>query len=235
MESDKYTKGSAKAKSRTLMHTHIKSLLGIIVFCILLLISPQGYSQMLKSNEKLHFGISIGGACNTTLPSKGPWKFESNVTKIGVTGGAFFQFNFAKRFFVHLELNISGRRLSATGLSSDTSRLNFDLYYHYTNIDVPIGLGFSFFPAGSSFNVSFLACAVLGLPQDNKKQISVNRQDIDRTIKTANIGGLLELRMKYNFVFLSFRYSFSGTDLFKYRQQAFKTGTFSFMLGFQII
>lgn len=208
-----------------------------MVFILLLWLPWQGHSQILQStgNEKLHFGITIGGACNTTFARKGPWQFDASTTKIGVTGGAFFQYDFAKRFFVHFELNISGRQLSANGISSDTSRKNFDLSYHYTNINVPVGLGVSFFPASSPFNVSFLACAVLGLPQDNKKQISVNQQDIVKSIYGVNIGAMAELRIKYNFIFLGFRYEFSGTDMFKYRQQAFKTGTFSFMLGFQII
>lgn len=215
----------------------MKSSFSGILFCFLLLMPFYGQSQMLQStgNEKLHFGITIGGACNTTLPRKGPWSFTSSPTKIGVTGGAFFQYDFAKRFFVHFELNISGRQLAANGISSDTSRKNFDLSYHYTNINVPVGLGVSFFPASNPFNVSFIACAVLGLPQDNKKQISVNQQDITKSIYSVNIGAMAELRIKYNFIFLGFRYEFSGTDMYKYRQQAFKTGTFSFMLGFQII
>ncbi|MCM1042470.1 MAG: outer membrane beta-barrel protein [Bacteroides sp.] len=192
---------------------------------------------MLKSagDEKLHFGLSIGGACNTTFPVSGPWRFDAKETKIGFTGGAFFELDFAKRFFAHFEVNISGRRLLANGISADTALGNFDLSYHYTNINVPLGLGVSFFPASNPFNVSFIACAVVGFPQYNKSQINVSRQDVEKQLQVVNVGGLAELRLKYEFAFLAFRYEFSGMNLFKYRQQAFKTGTFSFMLGFQII
>lgn len=219
------------------MQMYIKSSFSRLIFPLLLLLPYLGSGQILKSagDEKLHFGLSIGGACNTTFPASGPWHFDAPHTKIGFTGGAFFELDFAKRFFAHFEANISGRRLLANGSSSDTSRGNFDLSYLYTNINIPLGLGVSFFPASNAFNVSFIACAVVGLPQYNKRQISVNRQDVERSLKTVNIGGLAELRLKYEFIFLAFRYEFSGTDLFKYRQQAFKTGTFSFMLGFQII
>ena len=219
------------------MQMYIKSSFFRLLFCLLLLAPCRVWGQMLKSagDENLHFGLSIGGACNTTFPASGAWHFGAPQTKIGVTGGAFFQLDFAKRFFAHFEVNISGRRLLANGTSSDTSFRNFDLSCHYTNINVPLGLGVSFFPASNPFNVSFIACAVVGLPQYNKSQISVNRQDVEKSLNIVNIGGLAELRLKYEFIFLAFRYEFSGTALFKYRQQAFKTGTFSFMLGFQII
>lgn len=219
------------------MQKYIKSSFCRFAPVFLLLLPAFASGQMLKSagSEKLHFGITVGGACNSTFPSSGAWQFGPAQTKIGVTGGAFFQFDFAKRFFAYFELNVSGRRLAADGISSDTAYGDFKLSCHYTDINVPVGLGISFFPASSSFNASFLACATVGLPQENKKQITVNRQDIEKGILTVNVGVMAELRFKYDFVFLAFRYEFSGTDMFKYRRQAFKTGTFSFLLGFQII
>ena len=218
------------------MQMYIKSLFSRLLL-FLLLIPCQVSAQMLKSagDENLHFGLSVGGACNTTFPTAGAWHFDNRQTKIGFTGGAFFELDFAKRFFAHFEVNISARRLLANGSSADTNLRNYDLSIHYTNINVPLGLGVSIFPAPSQFNVSFIACAVLGLPQYNKSQISVNRQDVEHSLQVINVGALAEVRFKYEFIFLAFRYEFSGMDLFRYKHQAFKTGTFSFMLGFQII
>lgn len=191
-----------------------------------------------EDNEKFHFGISIGGACNTTFPSKGAWTFNNNQTKLGFSGGASFECDFAKRFFAYFEASVSTRHLLANGFSTDTALGNFDLAYQYTNINVPIGIGMSLFPVSEPFNVSLIAGAVVGLPQINKSTLTVNMQDVNgqtAPMNTINLGAMAEVRVKYNFVFLSLRYEFSGTDVFNYREQAFKTGTFSFLFGFQII
>lgn len=187
-----------------------------------------------RANDNMHFGLTIGGACNTTFPAQGPWDFRAPQTKIGVGGGAYFQMDFAKRFFAYLELGISDRKLSANGISADTAYGNYDLSCSYTNISAPVGIGVNLFPSSSSFNASVIACAVVGLPQENKSEISIKNQNIDKRLNPVNIGAMLELRLRYEFVFLSFRYEFSGTNVFKYPDLPFKTGTFSFFLGFQI-
>ncbi|MDE7071770.1 MAG: hypothetical protein K2O66_00205, partial [Bacteroidales bacterium] len=123
-----------------------------IVFLAFLPVSAYGQIVKASANEKIHFGLAIGGACNTTFPMSDGWTFAPPQTKIGVSGGAYFEFDFAKRFFVHVEANISSRRLLATGTSSDTARNNYDLSCQYTNISVPLGIGYTFFPAESRFN-----------------------------------------------------------------------------------
>lgn len=211
------------------------SLTGFFLVCGLFLPLP-ALTQTLgsKTNERMHFGVTIGGACNTTYPGSGAWDFRPAQTKIGVGGGAYFQMDFAKRFFAYLELGISDRKLLANSVSADTAYGNFDISCSYTHISAPIGIGINLFPEQSAFNTSIIAAAVVGLPQENKSEISVKDQNIEKRLNPVGIGAMLELRLRYEFVFLSFRYEFSGTNVFKYSDQAFKTGTFSFFLGFQI-
>lgn len=197
-------------------------------------LTPLQAQETPPRNDNIHFGLSIGGACNTTFAAPGPWSFDIPQTKIGVSGGAYFKYDFAKRFFAHIELNISSRKLSANGSSADTTRNNFDLSYQYTNISAPIGIGVSFLPNSSKMNASLTACVVVGMPQHNKSEISANYQDVEQAINPIGVGAMLNLRIQYSFVFLDFRYEFIGTPVFKYQNQAFRTGTFSFLLGFQI-
>lgn len=220
-------------KKHSLSKTVILSL--FILFPTLFLPSIVLCQTAYPENEKMHFGVTIGGACNTTFPyGNTPWTFEAPVTKIGVSGGAYFEYDFSKRFFAHLELNISGRRLLGHGSCADTAFGNYDIDYHYTNITTPIGIGFSIFPHKNSFNASILACVIAGMPQHNESEISIAQQNIDHVINPIGVGGMVELRLRYEFIFLSFRYELMGTPVFKYQEQAFRTGTFSFFLGFQI-
>lgn len=221
--------------TQTFKASKIRGLLFFFLFFSLFHASAYGQIVKASANEKIHFGLSIGGACNTTFPMSDGWKFAPAQTKIGVSGGAYFEFDFAKRFFVHIEANISSRRLLASGFSADTTRNNYDIAFQYTNISVPLGVGVSFFPAESRFNAAFILGPIVGMPQENKSQISVNRQDVLKSMRYIHIGLMAELRMEYDFVFLAFRYEFSGTDLFKYQKQSFKTGTFNFLVGFKIL
>ncbi len=209
----------------------------LCLFFLLSILYTKVCGQIVKNseNDKIHFGLSIGGACNTTFPMSNAWRFDPAQTKIGISGGAYFEFDLPKRFFVHIEANISSRRLLASGFSSDTSRNNYDLSVQYTHISIPLGVGYSFFPAESRFNTAFILGPIMGMPQENKSQISVNRQDVVKSMRYIHIGIMAELRLQYDFMFLAFRYEFSGTDLFKYRNQSFKTGTFNFLVGFKII
>lgn len=207
-----------------------------IPLCFLLLLPPCGFAQLVhtQGNENIHFGLSIGGAANTTIPSSGAWNFASPVTKVGVSGGAYFQVDFAKRFFGHFELNISDRKISASGHSSDTALGNYDISMTYTHIGVPLGVGVWLFPKTSDFNVSLTACALLNLPQAGKNEISVNNKNIDQNLRPVGVGALLQIDILYRFVFLSFRYEITGTPVFRYANQSFRTGTFDFLIGFKI-
>ncbi len=207
-----------------------------IPLCLLVFLPPCGSAQMVhtQGNENIHFGLTIGGAANTTLPSAGAWKFSSPVTKVGVSGGAYFQIDFAKRFFGHFELNISDRKLSASGLSSDTALGNYDISLTYTHIGIPLGVGVWLFPKTSDFNVSLAACALLNLPQEGKNEISVNNKNVDCHLRPVGVGAMLQVDILYRFVFFSFRYEITGTPVFRYANQGFRTGTFDFLLGFKI-
>ena len=207
-----------------------------IPLCFLFALAPCGFAQLVhtQGNENIHFGLSIGGAANTTIPSSGAWNFASPVTKVGVCGGAYFQVDFAKRFFGHFELNISDRKLSASGHSADTALGNYDISTTYTHIGVPLGVGVWLFPKTSDFNVSLTACALLKLPQAGKNEISVNNKNIDRNLSPVGVGAMLQIDIVYHFVFLSFRYEITGTPVFRYANQSFRTGTFDFLLGFKI-
>ncbi len=207
-----------------------------IPLCLLLTLAPCGSAQMVQTqgNGNIHFGLTIGGAANTTLPSSGAWKFASPVTKVGVSGGAYFQIDFAKRFFGHFELNISDRKLVASGLSADTALGNYDISMTYTHIGIPLGVGVWLFPKTSDFNASLTACALLNLPQEGKNEISVNNTNIDRHLRPVGVGAMLQVDLLYRFVFLSFRYEITGTPVFRYADQGFRTGTFNFLLGFKI-
>ena len=207
-----------------------------IPLCFLFALAPCGSAQLVhtQGNENIHFGLSIGGAANTTIPSSGVWNFASSPTKMGVSGGAYFQIDFAKRFFGHFELNISDRKLSASGHSADTAFGNYDIALTYTHIGVPLGVGVWLFPQTSDFNISLTACALLNLPQEGKKEISVNNRNIERSISPVGVGAMLQIDLLYRFVFLSFRYEITGTPVFRYANQSFRTGTFDFLLGFKI-
>ncbi|MDE6694883.1 MAG: hypothetical protein K2J57_03515, partial [Bacteroidales bacterium] len=199
-----------------------------IPLCFLFALAPCGSAQLVhtQGNENIHFGLSIGGAANTTIPSSGVWNFASSPTKMGVSGGAYFQIDFAKRFFGHFELNISDRKLSASGHSADTAFGNYDIALTYTHIGVPLGVGVWLFPKTSDFNVSLTACALLNLPQEGKKEISVNNKNIDRNLSPVGVGAMLQIDILYRFVFLSFRYEITGTPVFRYANQSFRTGAF---------
>lgn len=209
-----------------------------LFLCFLLcggLCIPSAAQDFANAKEQgMHFGLTIGGSCNTGFPIPGAWDFPAPETKIGVAGGAYFQIDFAKRFFGHLEVGISDRKLIANGISSDTAYGNFSIDCAYTNISIPLGIGVSLFPNPSSFNASLLACAVIGLPQENKSQISVKDRNVVKRLNPVSIGAMLELRLRYEFIFIGFRYEFMATNTFKYAGQAFKTGSFGFFLGFQI-
>lgn len=195
-----------------------------------------GFAQLVhtQGNGNIHFGLSIGGSVNTPLLSSGPWKFSPVSSKIGVCGGAYFQIDFAKRFFGHFELNISDRKFSASGLSADTAFGNFDIAMSYTHIGVPLGVGVWLLPKTSDFNISLAACAVLDLPQETKNEISVRNQNVDRHLYPVGVGAMLQMDLLYRFFFLSLRYEITGTPVFKYAGQGFRTGTFHFLLGFKI-
>ena len=207
-----------------------------IPLCFLFAPAPCSFAQLVhtQGNGNIHFGLSIGGAATTTIPSSGAWNFASPVTKAGVSGGAYFQIDFAKRLFGHFELNISDRKISASGLSSDTAFGNYDIAMSYTHIGVPLGVGVWLLPKASDFNISLTACALLNLPQEGKKEISVNNKNVDRNLYPVGVGAMMQIDVVYRFVFLSLRYEITGTPVFRYANQGFRTGTFDFLLGFKI-
>ncbi|MEG1497810.1 MAG: outer membrane beta-barrel protein [Bacteroidales bacterium] len=192
-------------------------------------------SKAQQQSKNIHFGLSIGGIGTTTFPNVGPWNFDKNKTFMGVTGGAFFRYDFAKHFFVHGELSVSMRRIESKGFSMDTALGNFELSSKYTNIGVPLGIGYYFFPRGGPLNINILACAVLNFPQEKNINISIHKQNIAQNLQQITFGAMLDLGFRYKFISLDLRYEYECNNIIKIQNQKIYTGSFSFLVGFHIL
>lgn len=190
-------------------------------------------------SDDIHFGVQAGGGVHTTYPAKGtPWAFGKPETKVGFSGSAFFEWDFAKsrQWFLHMELGVGSARLQAAGHSEDTAYGDFTIKATYVDLVPAIGVGYRFWPRESTMNLTLTACVAGNFPSDRGSEpaITVNRQDIGDQPFCNSMGLRLECGLHYAFACLALRYEHELLSVMKVQGQKFGMGHFEFLLRFTI-
>lgn len=191
------------------------------------------------ASDDIHFGIQAGGGVHTAYPAKGtPWTFEKPKTKVGFSGSAFFEWDFAKsrQWFLHLELGVGSATLQAKGHSADTAYGDFDIKADYIDLVPAVGVGYRFWPRTSTMNLTLLACVVGNFPSNRggEPYISVNRQNLPDHPWLNSMGLRLECGLHYAFACLALRYEHELLPIMRVSGQKFTMGHFEFLLRFTI-
>lgn len=209
----------------------------ICVFCIA---SVRAQSTMVSTEAGvIHFGVQAGVGVHTTYLAKHtPWSFDSNKTKAGFSGGAFFDWDFEKsrQWYLHVELGVGSSTLQANGHSADTAYGNFEIKAPYVDLMPAIGVGYRFWPQTSDLNLT-LALSVMGnFPSDRGSEpaISINRQNIPDQPYLNSVGLRLECGLHYAFACLALRYEHEFLPIMRVSGQKFTMGHFECLLRFTI-
>jgi hypothetical protein len=197
------------------------------------------------NNERVHFGIGLGGNLTTTFPFNGNYTFNSIKTFVGFTGGGFFQYDFGrtKKWFFHGEINASFRKMQAESkrdFRGDTNYLS--LKRQYASISIPLGIGYRFNPSNDElFSMSVALLAALDLPcYPRIADITIGTDDVSQDVNSVLCSGILDVNFKYDFISLSLRYGFDALPVINVKNvdgagvQKLYTGNFTFQLNFHI-
>lgn len=214
----------------------------LLCFCMLFGLFAVGRAQstiVSTASDDIHFGIQAGGGVHTTYPAKGtPWTFEKPKTKVGFSGSAFFEWDFAKsrQWFLHLELGVGSATLQAKGHSADTAYGDFDIKAGYVDLVPAVGVGYRFWPRTSTMNLTLLACVVGNFPSNRGSEpyISINRQNVPDQPWLNSMGLRLECGLHYAFACLALRYEHELLPIMRVSGQKFTMGHFEFLLRFTI-
>lgn len=211
-----------------------------LFFCAFCALTVQAQSTMVSTvSDDIHFGIQAGGGVHTTYPAKHtPWTFDKNKTKMGFSGGAFFDWDFekSKQWYLHLEMGVGSATLQAGGHSTDTAYGDFEIKAPYVDLMPAIGVGYRFWPRTSDMNLTLAASVVGNFPSDrgDEPYISVNRQNVPDQPYLNSMGLRLECGLHYAFACLALRYEHELLPLMRVSGQSFTMGHFEFLLRFTI-
>ncbi|MEG2337375.1 MAG: porin family protein [Bacteroidales bacterium] len=207
------------------------------IFLFLSSLSVQGKKNilLLQKDRKIHFGLEFGSNFMFINSGHSPWILEKQAAQWGISGGGFFEFDISKRWYARIELLAHARRMNLLGIASDTNIGNLKIEHKFTQISVPLEIGFQCLPLDIPVKLSvFLGLSPNFLQSSNAQNCTIGNQNSNFHFADISLGIQGGICLEYSIVSILARYEYMTTNSFKITDYSFNHNGLSLLLRFKI-